>query len=310
LCTVITQALRPEDAADANDPGRGNPVPFFDAPPRPRPQFPKVGVWTRCSGFLDCVEPDGEMRRILRLAIPSIAGGVADRFLRLVLIGIISYYINTASMVAFVLVTNFLRLTIEAVSGAITDTEVINIQNALASGGDDAYYRSGQIIKLSLIVQTLIGVPILVGWVFGISGLVNWLLSGVAPEAAQLAAEYTQVIVFDYYFRVAGKTFLVPFHMNGRAPFENIIDVVGAVLTMIAIGVVVGSELNVGDRPTLVSVAWIQVIASFVKVTVKVSYVCFKGWFQPYREGFFGRFALSVSFSLYACFDLYLGISL
>jgi hypothetical protein len=83
--------------------------------------------------------------------------------------------------------------------------------------------------------------------------------------------------------------------MNGRAPFEVIIDVVGAVLTMIAIGVVAGTGANVGDRPTLVSVAWIQVICSIVKFICKVAYVCLKGWFQPYRNGFFGRLTLLVS---------------
>lgn len=291
------EALAPEDAADANDPGRANAFHYQDAPPPPRATFSDTGFClSRCGGFLDCVEPDSEMRRILRIAVPSVAGAVADKVLRLVLIGIISYYINTQSMVAFVLVTIFLRLTVDAVSGSVTDTEVTNIQTAMAGGGEDAFYKSGQIIQLALIVQILLSVPLLVGWVFGIKSLVNWLLSGVkgSPEVVDLAFEYMQVIVLDYFFRVVGKTFLVPFHMNGRAPFETIIDVVGAVLTMIAIGVVAGTGANVGDRPTLVSVAWIQVINSVVKFICKVAYVCLKGWFQPYRDGFFGRLTLLV----------------
>jgi Na+-driven multidrug efflux pump len=237
------------------------------------------------------------MRRILRLAIPSIAGAIADRILRLVLIGLLSYYIDTPSMVAFVLANVFVRLTTEAISGAITDTEVTNIQNAMADGGDEAFYKSGQIVQLALIVQTLIAVPVLLGWAFGIKSLVSWLLWDVAPLVAQLAEDYTQVIVLDYYFRIAGKTFLAPFQMNGRAPFETIIDVVAAVVTMIAIGVVIGigTATTVGDRPTLVSVAWIQVIASLVKITVKVAYVSLKGWFQPYRGGFLGRVTFLVS---------------
>jgi hypothetical protein len=291
------EALAPEDAADANDPGRANVFQYQDIPPPPRATFSDTGFClSRCGGFLDCVEPDSEMRRILRIAVPSVAGAVADKVLRLVLIGIISYYINTQSMVAFVLVTIFLRLTVDAVSGSITDTEVTNIQTAMAGGGEDAFYKSGQIIQLALIVQILLGVPILVGWVYGIKSLVNWLLSEVSgsEKVVELAFEYMQVIVLDYFFRVVGKTFLVPFHMNGRAPFETIIDVVGAVLTMIAIGVVAGTGANVGDRPTLVSVAWIQVINSVVKFICKVAYVCLKGWFQPYRDGFFGRLTFLV----------------
>jgi hypothetical protein len=95
--------------------------------------------------------------------------------------------------------------------------------------------------------------------------------------------------------------------MNGRAPFETIIDVVGAVFTMIAIGVVAGTRANVSDKPTLVSVAWIQVIASIVKFICKVAYVCLKGWFQPYRNGFFGKLTLLVSspIAVRACWKVF-----
>src|SRR3569832_1004014 len=106
-------ALGPEDAADAGDPGRPNPISYYDLPPPPPASFSNSGFLSRCGGFLDCVEPDGEMRRILRLAVPSVGGAIADRLLRLVLIAIISYFINTQSMVAFVLVTIFLRLTMD-----------------------------------------------------------------------------------------------------------------------------------------------------------------------------------------------------
>jgi hypothetical protein len=206
------EALAPGDAADANDPGRANAFEYLDVPLPPTASFSNSGFFlSRCGGFLDCVEPDSEMRRILRLAVPSMAGGIAEKVLRLVLIGIISYYINTKSMVAFVLVTVFLRLTVDAVSGSITDTEVANIQNSMADGGDEAFYKSGQTIQLALIVQILVGAPILVGWVFGIKSLVNWLLSGVSPETVDLAFEYMEVIVIDYFFRIVGKTLLVPF---------------------------------------------------------------------------------------------------
>ena len=307
-------ALSPEDAADANDPGRSNQFTFNDMsaaqPPSPGRFLlgdPATGpVWSRCGKFLELVELDFDTRRVLRLAFPSVAVAIADPILRLVLIAIISHFIGTSSMVAFVLVIIFVRVTTEEISGAITDTETNMIQFAMANGGEAALFLAGQYIQLAMLMQIIIGIPVMVVWALVIGALVDWLLSFTDPRVANLASQYTAVIVIEYLLDAVSRTFMLPYNMNGRPTFEIITEVMTAVLTMVAIGIIASTEQDRDERPTLVSIGWVQVVAMVAKTAVKVFYVVTKGWFQPYKRGFFGRLSLIVSCWLSSSF---LGVS-
>lgn len=289
--------LAPEDAADANDPGRPNAFYYDPTPIRPRRRVfdPTKGPFARCSMLLDLVEPDYDMLRILKRAFPSIAGSVADPVLRLVLTAIISHFIGTTSMVAFVLVTMFLRLTVEEVAGAIVDTETTMIQMAMSEGGEAAFYLTGQYMQFALFMQILVIIPVLLIWVFLIDDMVIWLLTDTGQDVAVLASEYTKVIVTHYIVIAAGRTIMLPFNMNAPAQFEKVIDVIASICTMVTIGIVATTETNIHEKPTLVIVGWVQVVATITKTIAKISYVVAKGWFQPYQKGFFGSFTLKVS---------------
>jgi Na+-driven multidrug efflux pump len=169
------------------------------------------------------------------------------------------------------------------------------IQMAMIEGGDSAFYLTGQYIQLALIMQILIGVPIFVTWVFVMEFVVGWLLSYSSPNIAELAARYAKVVVIDYLIRACGRTFMIPYLMDGPAPFDRIIEVVGNILTILAIIVVLKVEQGMEERTTLVTVAWIQVVSSIAKTTTKVAFVILKRWFYPYQDGFFGSFTLLVS---------------
>jgi hypothetical protein len=108
--------LSPEDAVDAHD--RGS---------RPEDHQPNHdrGIWREiiagCDRLLVLAETDYETGRIFSISISSTIAAVADPLFRLILIGIISGTVDTESMVAFVLVNLLLRLTVEEMSGAVTD---------------------------------------------------------------------------------------------------------------------------------------------------------------------------------------------
>lgn len=292
-------ALSPEDAADADDPGRSNPFqPYYEAAAAPRPTpaalDPTTGLFAKCGGLLDLVYCDYDARRILWLTIPSKLSAVTEPFLKLVIIAIISHFIDTQSMVAFVLVTSFVELTNSEISGAIADTEMSTIQLALDEGGEATPFLIGQYMQLAVNMQVLIGLPLLLVWVFAMEPFVLWLLSYTTSSAdvAALAAGYTEVIFVDYLLQSATKSFMFPFHMEGRRPFEPIIDSITKVITMIVIGVLAYSEESYGERPTLIAIAVVQVIASCASTVVKIAYVVFRGWFAPYQRGFFASFTL------------------
>jgi hypothetical protein len=230
------------------------------------------------------------VKRISVLAIPSTVSAMADPFFRIVLMAIISHFINSDSMVAYVLVILFIRLTIEEITGAITDAESNALQDALMQGGDHGFFQAGQIIQLATLCQLLVSVPILLMWYFIMEDVVFWLVS--VDGIAKVASDYAGVIIIDYIIRGASKTFLLPLYMTGHADFEAKIDVVATILTMAAIAVV--SQTN---DLTLQAFGWIQVIICIAKTIVKVVFAFLRGHLKPYQSGLLGRLCLRVSSS-------------
>lgn len=287
-------ALAPEDAADAHDPGitpgTANYLGDDDEEEETIEWCWPFG--TVCSAILDLAEPDFETRRILSLAIPTTISAVSEPLFRIVLVAIISHFIDTDSMVAFVLVILFVRITMEELSAAVTDTETILVQNAFAEGGDYGFYQVGQQVQLAVIMQVLIGVPVLVTWAYIVDDVVLWLVD--SSNIASLASDYTQIIVIDYVVQATCRTFMLVFHLSGNDRFDSNIDLSATLFTVLAIAIIVGYD----DSSTLVSIGWVQVAIGVAKTLVKFAYVVKKGWVEPYRRGLLGRLSLRVSLSL------------
>jgi hypothetical protein len=298
LQPLEADALSPDDAADASDPGREAPVQFYN---EESPALPFAWLESNKGpmGFLaplfELVEPEFETQRILRLAFPIVALGIADPIQRLVLISILSYFVGVEAMIAFVLTILLLRLTTEEVSAAIVDTEATMIHNAMAHGGEAAFYLTGQYMQLALIMQIFFLGPILLMWVFCMDRVVAWLASGAVADIAVLAGQYARIIVVDYIIRGCTKTLILPFRLKGQDYAARNTEIVGTILTILAIVVVVKVDVNFRGQPTLVVVGIVQVIGTATKAIVKIAFVFMKGWFTPFKLGFFGELTLKVS---------------
>ena len=289
-------AVSPEDAADANDPGRSphliqqyerqtNQTATTSGPPSLEPSN---AFSAHFLNILDLAELDYESKRILVLAIPSTIGAMADPFFRIVLVAIISHFIDTDSMVAYLIVILFIRLTTEEISGAIADTESNTLQDALMQGGDLAFFQAGQTIQLAIFVQLVVGIPVLLIWYFLMGDVANWLVDD--ENIADIASTYTGVIIIDYILRGASRTFMLPFYLTGQAQFEANIDLVATVLTLVAIVFVATT-----NDLSLAAIGWVQVIIGIAKTIIKVAYVTLKGWLQPYKQGLLQTAAFKVS---------------
>ncbi|GAX09836.1 hypothetical protein FisN_11Lh186 [Fistulifera solaris] len=283
--------LSPEDAADAHDVGRVNRIEDY------QPQGNAVIRWgplrMLCGCFdhvLDLAETDYESRRMLELAIPASVGALADPLFRLVLIAIISHYVErgTDSMTAFVLVVLFVRLTTEEVSGAVTDVESSLLKEAISQGGDEGFQKAGYYVQLAIIMQIIVGAPILLVWALVIDDVVKWLVR--SDSIAEIAAPYAKIIIVDYILRGTTQAFMLPFHLSGQAHFERTIDVFATLLTFVV--VVAIAVTSTDTMPTLENIGWIQVIIGIAKTITKVTYAFQKGWVRQYQKGVFGRLSL------------------
>jgi hypothetical protein len=302
MSPLSPDALAPEDAADAHDPGTANYFGNDDEEESIKWCWP---FGTLCSAILDLAEPDYETRRILSLAIPTTISAVSEPLVRIVLVAIISHFIDTDSMVAFVLVILFVRITMEELSAAVTDTETILVQNAFAEGGDFGFFQVGQQVQLAVIMQVLIGVPVLVTWAYIVDDVVLWLVD--SSNIASLASDYTRIIVIDYIVQATCRAFMLLFHLSGNDRFDSNIDLSATLFTVLTIAIIVGYD----DSPTLVSIGWVQVAIGIAKTLVKFAYVARKGWVKPYRRGLLGGFSLrdgqAVRNFLVISFPLFIG---
>jgi hypothetical protein len=288
LPALSPDALAPGDAADAHDPGTANCLEDYEEETTEL-VWPFNKIYSFMGVILDLAEPDFETRRILTLAIPSTISAVSEPLFRLVLVAIISHFIDTDSMVAFVLVILFVRITMEELSAAVTDTESTLVQNALAEGGDAGFFEVGQQVQLAVIMQVLIGVPVLLAWAYVMDDVVLWLVD--SSRVASIASDYTQVIVIDYIVQATCGAFMLVFLLSGNEQFDSNVDLSATLLTLLAIALIVGSQ----ESPTLVSIGWVQVAIGVAKTFVKVAYVVLKGWAQPYKRGLLGKLSLRVS---------------
>lgn len=259
--------VSPEDAADAHDPGRSLPsVTDFDYNVNSGPSVGTLG------GILDLANPDAEIVHIARLAIPSTIVAVADPLYRVILAGIISHKLGTDAMVSFVLVQLLLRLTTDEISGALLDAEWSLVQGAMGSG----FLAAGKYIQLGMILQLVVGVPVLLIWVFLMEDMVQWLVSTQGIAAA--SASYTQIVVVDCALQGVTRAFMLAFQLTDRSGLESTVDSLASIVTLITVAVVI----SVVDGPSLQMVAYIQVVVGVARTVANVGYVYLKGWVAPY----------------------------
>ena len=305
----IVDDISPNDAADANDPGQGNV--FIDpddkylrndqqqAGPYPVPTF---GIHAGCcTGILERLlalsVPDEDKRRVLYTSLPLTLGAISESLFRLITTAFISQYLGTESMVAFLLVGLFVRLTSEELAGAIIDALSSFVQASIFSGpppGTDSgktameacAFLAGQYVQLAVILQLALNIPLLLVWVICMEDVVMWFVQ--STTIAAIAQDYAFIVVFAYLVQAVSRTLTVVFHICGHEHFESIIDLAAATLQLATIACVVALVDNV----SLTTVGYIQVLITVASSIAKITFPILRGWMQPFRKGLIQNVAL------------------
>ncbi|CAJ1946124.1 unnamed protein product [Cylindrotheca closterium] len=288
VMSSIVDDITPNDAADADDPGRGNI--FLQVHHQQEKKRNSQMLDRRSSSWflsmLDLAKPTDESRRVLQTAVPLSIGATSEAVFRLVTASFISQYLGAESMIAYLLVMLFVRLTSEELSGAVVDALSSFIESSLFSRDENAAFMSGQYMQTAIILQLILGIPLLAAWTMSMNTVVGWLVQ--SASIASIAEEYTRIAVFGYVFQSVSRSFTAVFHICGHEHFESVIDFVASTLQMIAIACVVALKRN----SNLTTVAHIQVLVGFCACVAKLGYPIFKGWEKPFRGGFVRNFAL------------------
>lgn len=286
VMSSIVDDISPNDAADADDPGRGNLFLQEDIQilhQQHRPQSFQKGQHK--SGWfyniLDLARPTDESKRVMKTALPLSIGATSEAVFRLVTASFISQYLGSQSMIAYLLVGLFVRLTSEELSGAIIDALSSFLEPSVFLTENNGAYVTGQYIQVAILLQLVLGIPLLVLWVLTMNPVISWLVQ--SPTVASIAEEYTRIAVFGYIVQSVSRTFTAVFHICGHEHFESVIDFVASTLQMTAIACVVALV----DASDMKTVAYIQVLVCFSACVAKIVFPIFKGWERPFRGGIF-----------------------
>lgn len=283
IMSSIVDDISPNDAADANDPGRGN---IFTQPQDEIDPL-KLGC---CSGLLGSLlvlaSPGEEMRRVVYNSIPLAVGAMSEAVVRLVTAIFISHYLGSEAMIAYILVGLFVRQTSEELSGAIIDSASSFVQGALYSEHADSALVVGRYIQHAVVLQLLLGVPLLAAWSIYMENVVQWLIQ--SDGIAHLARDYTRVVALYFLVQAVTRTCTVVFHICGHEHFESVIDFTTLILQLIVVACVVVFVENA----SLTTVGYIQVLIGVVGAFAKLIYPVMRGWMKPFCKGIFGQVAL------------------
>jgi len=309
VMSSIVDDISPNDAADAGDPGRGNifihpDVKYLQRAQQRRDSYPNTGFGVRagcCSapleGLLMLAALDDDKRRVVFNSIPLTLGACSEALFRLVTTAFISQYLGTDSMVAFLLVGLFVRLTSEELAGAIIDALSSFIQASIYSvpppaeengmdPTDASSFLAGQYVQLAVILQLILNIPLLLVWVMCMEEVILWFVH--SATIAAIAQDYAFAVVFAYLVQALSRTLTVVFHIYGHEHFESIIDLVAATLQLITIACVVALV----DNASLTTVGYIQVLITVASAIAKITFPIMRGWMQPFRKGLIQNVAL------------------
>jgi hypothetical protein len=184
------------------------------------------------------------------------------------------------------LVGLFVRLTSEELSGAIIDALSSFIQASLLSGEGDVTYLAGQYVQLAVVLQLLLGIPLLLVWALTMEPVVFWLVQ--SSSIAFIAEDYARAVAINYLIQAVARTFTVVFHICGHEHFESVIDFSTSTMQLIVVACVV----SLVDNANLTTVGYIQVLIGIAGAVAKVTFPVMRGWMKPFRKGMFENFAL------------------
>eukprot|EP00980_Cylindrotheca_fusiformis_P019069 scaffold6433_cov125-Cylindrotheca_fusiformis.AAC.11 len=291
VVSSIVDDISPNDAPDADDPGLGNLFLQEDIQ-IPKEQYqvhkPLHENENQTGWFysvVDLARPTDESRRVVKTALPLTIGATSEAAFRLVTASFICQYLGSQSMVAYLLVGLFVRLTSEELSGAIIDALSSFLEALYFSTESNGTYFSGQYIQVAIFLQLILGIPLLVLWALVMNPVVNWLVQ--SHTVAAIAEEYTRIASIGYILQSISRTFTAVFHICGHEHFESVIDFVTSMLQMVAVACAVALD----DSTDMKTVAYIQVLVGFSACVAKMGFPIFKGWEKPFRSGILGNFS-------------------
>ena len=287
---MVIDDIRPDDAADAGDPGKAKE--YVDDGDLeltvccgPRALWHRRTIAAGFDNLIRIAEPDTETKRIVKLGVPLTVAEIAECLFDSVTVIFISQNMGTDDLAAYTVTALMIGLTDEFIGGII-DAEHTVCTHAYGAGMNTL---CGQYVQLGAVIYTLVSIPFFVMWVFFMRHCVLFL--GLSESIATRAEDYTRVVVFHYILEGIADAYGVLLEITGHELFGTFIDILEGVMDCLAVGLLV----TLNKDATLVHVAFIHLAIGLVFFIFFLTVCIVKGWLKPFWKGMFGTNAFKVS---------------
>jgi len=289
LSRLDDHIITPGDAADADDPGHYVlPKPGMEGDDELDLCFGKYAWWKPsmiAAGFDRIVtlsEWDFESKRIVTLSIPFVLTALLLGINQTITVSLISQFVGTDAVVAFVIVELVLGLTHEFFGG-IVSTEATLCSQAV---GARNYKLAGQYVQICAVIYTFCMIPNIAVWSFFIDDVI--ILFGFDAKIAEIGHSYAIVLLFRQWLTGVNQAYHGLLNVIDREKWSTFISVLDdTVGVLIILGVVLTKET------TLKEIALIKLGVALFFFMFNCCYTVYKGWMKNYLEGMIGSFALS-----------------
>jgi hypothetical protein len=291
LSRLDDHVITPGDAADADDPGHYIlPNPGMEGDEELELCCGKHAWWQPAmlaAGFDRIVaisEWDHEMKRIVKLSIPYTLKALLLGVNQTITVAIISQFVGTDAVVAFVLVELLLGLTAQFFGG-IVSTEATLCSQAV---GARNYKLAGQYVQICAIMFSLCAIPNTLVWSMVVDDVIK--LFGFHEHVARMGHAYAVVLLFRQWLHGIN---------NAYHELLNVIDherwstFMGVLEDTVGVVVIVAVVMTKPDT-SLQEIGLIKLAVAVVGFIFNCWYTVYKGWMNKYLEGMIGSFAISV----------------
>lgn len=227
------------------------------------------------------VRYDYETMRLLRLAVPFCITEIVDSAAELITLALISNYIGTDEMIAYVMVSVFVGVSSEFVGGFC---EVISSKCSHAFGARN-HELAGQYVQISMLAFIIGQVPCALIWGFSIGPILQAF--GFSDTQAEIASSWVWIAVCLDTAEGIDDSYGDFLEVIGHEAYSNAI---GWVSTTIEIGLVAFLVIFMGS--SLTQVGLLMLCSQFFWIAVDVIVSLQLGWIRKHEVGLFGKFAL------------------
>lgn len=230
--------------------------------------------------YLDLVSYDDETRRILRLAVPFTASALVESVLGLVELAIVSFYLGTEAMVAFVLVDIIVGISSAFVGGFI---ESVSSLTSMASGAGNNRV-CGEYLQISTGFYFLFQIPFVFVWSFAVEPIV--LLMGFDEYTSSIAKDFGRVAIFVDIAGGISEGFYDFLEVIDHEAFANIM---GCIEACVETGLIALFAIKTSAGLVIIGLVMIVNVCFFLLLNIAIAVN--KGWLKAFEFGLIGRCA-------------------